>query len=222
MCADAELEGSVDLVTGIMCQYALDIGVIVKSRDEVLSSDLNAWLSLLQTIADEPFRLSIPAAICSSTVMIGILNISKETDFEIDTRSMQIILNGADAVFSYEHFFEPGLQTDMEQSYLIRNVSFLLFSFCDVAADINATTAVIGQPSYESVQSRLRVTQPLCSHPNPLLRKRCRFHMSRHTYALQHWRAVHIVWCFTIQQLMKSAWRNCSPCAPSRSCLDLF
>ena len=80
MCSDAELEESVDLAADIMCQYAKDVEVIVKAGSELLSSDLSTWLSLLQTFVDEPFRLSMRAAICSLSVMQGVLNIGKETD----------------------------------------------------------------------------------------------------------------------------------------------
>ena len=166
MCSDAELEESVDLAADIMCQYAKDVEVIVKAGSELLSSDLSTWLSLLQTFVDEPFRLSMRAAICSLSVMQGVLNIGKETDFEIDARSMQLLLDATDAVFSYEYFYRPGLQSDMEQSNLVQNVSHVLLAYCGVATDINATTAVVGLPSYESVQSRLRVTAIVLS-PGP-------------------------------------------------------
>ena len=69
--ADAELEESVDLAAEIMCQYALDVGVVVKSRSELLSSELNTWLSHLQPVTDEPFRLSMLAANLSCKVYTG-------------------------------------------------------------------------------------------------------------------------------------------------------
>lgn len=147
-----------DLAVSVMCQYARDVDAVLRSRSILLSSDLNAWLSFIQTVTEEPFKLSIPAAVCSSSLMKGILKIGKETDFDIDARSMQIILDGVDAIFSYEYFHQAELQTNIEQLSLMRNISFLLFSYCDVATDINATTAFTRNPTYESVQSRLQVT----------------------------------------------------------------
>jgi len=158
MCADVELDNSVGAMADIMCQYAKDVDAVLKSRSELLGTDLRTWLSLLQSFISEPFRLSMRAAACSASVMRGILNISTATDVAIDVKSMQTILDGADAVLSYEYFYQSGLQTVKEQSNLIRNMSFVLQAYCRVATDVNVTSSVVTQPSYKSVQSRLQVT----------------------------------------------------------------
>ena len=158
MSVDAELEESANVVAEIMCIYADDVNNIVKTRSVLPTDDLEAWLSLLRNFVEEPFRLSMKAASCSAAVMQGILNISKDTNYDADADTMQAVLDGMDAIFSYEYFYRAELQTPLERQLIILNVSHLLYSYCHVATDVNRTTSVVGRPSYESFQTRLRVT----------------------------------------------------------------
>jgi len=155
---DAELEESVNLVEDIMCQYAADVRAVVDSQDEVLSSDLDAWSTLLLNVINEPFRLSIPSAVCSAALMRGMLNLTNSNgELSLDAQIMQLVLDGVETVLRFELFHAPDLQTSTSQSHLLRNASVLLLSYCRVVTDINATLSVLGQPSYSSTQESLEV-----------------------------------------------------------------
>ena len=146
------------MVTEIMCQYAFDVKEVAESGDDMFSDYLDSWLSLLENVVEEPYRLSMQAATCSASLMQGILNVSKVSGLHAAAEMMQSILDGMDAIFSYEYFYRAELQTPLERQLLILNISHLLYSYCEVATDVNRTTSVVGQPSYQSVQSRLAVT----------------------------------------------------------------
>ena len=155
--ADAELESSVSLATSTMCQYASDVDDVTTSGSSFTASDLSSWLSGLEGVVAEPFRLSMTSAGCSISVMEGILRIGQTTNYLIDAPSMQMILDGADAVLSHEYYFKPDLQTAAEKSHLVYNMSYLFEAYCNLATSMNITNAIIGHPSYESIQGRLRV-----------------------------------------------------------------
>lgn len=140
-----------------MCQYAADVRAVMDSQDEVLSSDLNAWSTLLLNVINEPFRLSIPSAVCSTALMSDMLNLTSSAgELSLDAQVfLQLVLDGAETVLSYELFHAPELQTATSQSHLLRNTSVLLLSYCRVVTDINATLTVLGQPSYSSTHERL-------------------------------------------------------------------
>ena len=146
------------MVTEIMCQHAFDVKEVAESGDDMFSDYLDSWLSLLENVVEEPYRLSMQAATCSASLMQGILNVSKVSGLHAGAEMMQSILDGMDAIFSYEYFYRAELQTPLERQLLILNISHLLYSYCEVATDVNRTTSVVGQPSYLSAQSRLAVT----------------------------------------------------------------
>jgi hypothetical protein len=126
----------VDLAVDIICQYARDVEAVLQSESALVDSDVESWLSFLQIVIDEPFRLSMSGAACTIAMMQGLLRIDRETDFDLDSGRMQLLLDGVDATLSYEYFFRSGDQLVEDQVNLVRNVSSLVQSYCEVITDV--------------------------------------------------------------------------------------
>ena len=156
--SDAELDESVNIVMDMMCQYAVDSQTVVRSNGELLASDLATWSTLLQNVVDEPFRLSIVAGVCSSVLIIDILNLTSQSSLGVNTPTMQLAIDGIDVLLRYENFHQHFLQTVSSQFHLLRNVSSLLLFYCNVVTGTNTTLTVLGEPSYSSnLDGRLHV-----------------------------------------------------------------
>lgn len=158
MCEDAELEASVNMAADIMCQYARDSEEIALMGESATDySVMDTWLSFLQVLVDEPFRLSMTGASCSISVMQGLLKMHNVYNIDLDRSRMTLLLDGVDAILRYEQYFRPEGHSNEDRYNLVRSVSHLFLSYCEVLTDVNSTITDLGTPSYESKQNRLAI-----------------------------------------------------------------